>query len=682
MLDRLLKARSKFPAAHNSRGLILGAMGQQRDAVTSFNQAVSLDPAYALAWINRGHALAALGRLADALASFDRAIAARPRDADGYYAKGQFLHGTGALNDALVCYDHAITTRPDFPEALNNRAVVQDALGRMEEAFADFARAVQLRPGFAEAWNNLGATQDRAGRYADSVASFRRAVASRPDFTGALLNLADSLYIGGRRKEALATVARCRAIDPSNMKARIFQLIFQLPILYDDEAEITERRNAYATELRALCDLVEADPEPRRFADAVGASQPFFLAYQGQSDVELQRLYGGMMGRISADLYPPEPLPPAPPSPGLGGRRIRVGFVSGFFRQHPAWRNVAQGWVNQLDRSRFELFGYHTSGWQDSETMAARAACDHFVQGPLDPAIWRTRILADAPDVLIYPEIGMDQTAALLAAQRLAPVQCNSWGHPDTSGLPTLDYFISSEWMEPEDGDAHYTERLVRLPGLGVYYIPRQIETAPFSRADMGVRDDVPVYWCGQSLYKYLPQHDEIYPRIAREVGACQFAFITFPWGTDVTEQFRRRLHRAFAAFGLDGAAHVVILPRMDGNQFSAATGQCDVVLDSIGWAGFNTNLESLPHDKPIVTFAGPLMRGRHTAAVMRTMGMPDMVAETIDSYVALAAELGRDPEQRARVGQRIAAAKGRVYRDRTSIAALEEFLKRVVTTG
>ena len=118
----------------------------------------------------------------------------------------------------------------------------------------------------------------------------------------------------------------------------------------------------------------------------------------------------------------------------------------------------------------------------------------------------------------------MDPVSCQLAAQRLAPVECNSWGHPDTSGFPTLDYFLSSELMEPPDAQDHYTEQLVRLANLSVYYEPLDVEPVSVSRADLGLRSTETVFWCGQSLFKYPPQFDHLFPRIAGEVGDCQFA--------------------------------------------------------------------------------------------------------------------------------------------------------------
>src|ERR1700675_3070962 len=205
-----------------------------------------------------------------------------------------------------------------------------------------------------------------------------------------------------------------------------------------------------------------------------------------------------------------------------------------------------------LDRDRFHVSGYHTSADRDDETNAAAALCNRFAQGPLSLDAWRCKILDHAPHVLIFPEIGMDKVSAQLAAQRLAAVQCCSWGHPVTSGFPTIDYFLSSDLMEPAGAADHYSEQLIRLPNLSIYYEPAGVPPVGIDRAELGLRASAVVYWCCQSLPKYLPQFDEVFARIATEVPDCQFTFIEFGGGSGVTEMFRGRLPRAFQAVGLD----------------------------------------------------------------------------------------------------------------------------------
>jgi predicted O-linked N-acetylglucosamine transferase (SPINDLY family) len=308
--------------------------------------------------------------------------------------------------------------------------------------------------------------------------------------------------------------------------------------------------------------------------------------------------------------------------------------------------------------------------------------CDRFVQGPLSLDAWRRTILDDAPHVLIFPEIGMDKASAQLASQRLAAVQCASWGHPVTSGFPTIDYFISSDLMEPSDAADHYSERLIRLPNLSIYYEPAEPPPLGVDRAELGLRADAVVYWCCQSLPKYLPQFDSVFAAIAAEVRDCQFTFIEFGGGKGVTEMFRARLARAFEAVGLNAADHCVFLPRLAPDRFAAAIGQCDVVLDSLGWSGCNSTLESLVHNLPIVTMAGAMMRGRHTAAILEMMDVRATTARTIDEYVSIAGVLGRDRARRNELSTEIADKKHRIYRDRTCIAALETFLIEVVRGG
>jgi predicted O-linked N-acetylglucosamine transferase (SPINDLY family) len=328
------------------------------------------------------------------------------------------------------------------------------------------------------------------------------------------------------------------------------------------------------------------------------------------------------------------------------------------------------------------VFGYHTGAVRDATTTAAAGLCDRFVQGPLGGELWRETILADMPDVLIYPEIGMDAMAGWLAAQRLALTQCVTWGHPETSGLPTIDYFLTSDAMEPPNGQEHYTERLIRLPNLSIYYEPLEAQPVVLERSELGLASTAPVFWCAQSLYKYLPQFDCVFPRIAREVGDCQFVFIKYPYGDHVTNLFRERLEGAFARFGLKAADYCVVLSVLAQPRFIAAAGLCDIVLDSIGWSGGATTLESMTHNLPIVTLRGSLMRGRHTMAMLDLIGVTDTTAATVDDYIAIAVRLARDPTWRKNVKNHIAQAKHRLYRDDAAIAALEEFLLTVTAHG
>jgi len=618
-----------------------------------------------------------LGRFEESLTAYDKVLAIKPDYAEALSNRGNTLHALERLEEALASYDKALVIRPNYANALNNRGVTLQRLKRFKEALASYDRVLAIKPDHAEALSNRGMSLESLNRFEEALASYDMALAIKPNYAEALYHRGDALYAMNHWQEAVNSYRGALAIRADYAEARFALCIAELPMLYMDEPEIATRRAAYERALTAFCDELDGMTARIELAKAVGSHQPFYLPYQGCNDRDLQARYGTLVCRIMADRYPKAALssPPGPDDP------VKVGIVTGFFSGHSVWK-MHKGWVSQLSRLQFRLFGYHTRTVQDGETRMAAAACDRFVQGPLSTDRWRETILSDAPHVLLYPDIGMDPTSAALAAQRLAPVQCMSWGHPETSGFPTIDYFLSSDLMEPGNGQDHYTERLVRLPNLSVYYDPLITQPVSLRRPDLGLRLTSTVFWCGQSLFKYLPQYDQVFARIAQEVGDCQFAFIEHQNSTQVTALFKQRLEGAFDAVGLRAKDYCVVLPRLDADNFVAAIGLCDILLDSIGWSGFTSTLEGLAHGAPIVTMTGRFMRGRHTMAILQMMNVTETITETIDDYVSVAVRLARDVPWRMTVKGRMFANKDRIYRDRTAIFALQDFLNRVARQG
>jgi predicted O-linked N-acetylglucosamine transferase (SPINDLY family) len=483
--------------------------------------------------------------------------------------------------------------------------------------------------------------------------------------------------MAGWRDDACRVLAIRLRAAPDDIGAGLTQAVAQLTRVHVDEAELTQRRTGYAVELTRVAGLVDrATPQALAQAAAViGLAQPFLLSYHGKNDRVLQRCYGGIVDRLAAA----QGFAPAVTPPPIPGEKIRVGFASAHLHMHSVSKTHG-GWITELDRSCFTVFGYQFSPSSDAVSERFAACCDRFVRGMADVTAWRARILADAPHVLIYLDIGMEQTAVRLAALRLARVQCTTWGHPDTSGLPAMDYYLSSEAMEPPDGDAHYTERLVRLPGLGIHYTPPLDEGGVIQRAALGLRDDAVVYLCCQSLSKYLPCDDAVWPRIAARVPAAQFLFLSAAGGNG-DAVFRARLQRAFAGAGLDWTRHCVLTAPVPHASFPALLRAADVFLDSIGWSGCNSTLEAVACDLPVVTTPTGLMRGRHSAAILACMGLAHRVASDVDGYVENAVRLA-DTGEHARFVAELRAGRPIVFRDAAPVRALEDFLTDVAMHG
>src|SRR5258707_4792146 len=582
LVGRAVVLDPTFAEAHNDRGVILAANGLFKDALSCFERAIALNPGYLGARNNLGRGLRSIGRFDEALTQFELVLKSTPGSPVAHFNLASVFELIGRKSDAEKHYRSAIALRPDFVDAYIHLASLLQGADRLPEALAHAEHAVTLRPDSAGARNNLGNILGTMGRRDDAIAQYETALTIDPNSFMAHYNCGVALRGETRIAEARAHFARALALKPVFLEAELALCMAELPALYKDESSIAERREAYAGRLAKLCTEVERVKTPAALVEAIGAHQPFYLPYQGRNDRELLTLYGSLVCKIMAARYatPVLPTPPGPREP------IRLGIVSGFFRQHSNWKIPIKGWLKMLDRDRFHVSGDYTSAERDDETGAAAALCDRFAQGRLSLDAWRRTILDDAPHVLIFPEIGMDKVSAQLAAQRLAAVQCCSWGHPITSGFPTIDYFISSDLMEPAGAAAHYSEQLIRLPNLSIYYQPAESPPVGINRAQLGLRDSAVVYWCCQALPKYLPQFDEVFARIATEVPDCQFTFIEFGGGRGVTEIFRARLDRAFEAVGLSAGDHCVFLPRLAPDRFVAAIGLCDVVFYAIGWSG------------------------------------------------------------------------------------------------
>jgi CRISPR-associated protein Csy1 len=353
-----------------------------------------------------------------------------------------------------------------------------------------------------------------------------------------------------------------------------------------------------------------------------------------------------------------------------------VGFASHFFFNCVAGRYFSS-WITHLDPRRFETFVYYTNHLvaNDTRTIAAASATFRHLAGRSLEAIAR-QVRDDELDILVYPEIGMHPDTETLAALRLAPVQCAGWGHPTTTGLPSIDWFISCAEMEPQGAAAHYSERLALLPGLGTRYALPQAG-APATRADFGLPEGRTLYLVPQSLFKIHPDNDALIAAVLeRDPSAIAVMFSSnLP---KLARTFEVRLGGALADRGLDIRERVLFLkPSLQHADYLRLNQLCDVMLDTLHWSGGNTSLDAFASALPLVTLPGELMRGRQSRAMLRLMNLDELIARNPADYVDKAIELGTDASLRRSVSERIAERRGAIFERDEPIRALEDFLEK-----
>jgi len=223
----------------------------------------------------------------------------------------------------------------------------------------------------------------------------------------------------------------------------------------------------------------------------------------------------------------------------------------------------------------------------------------------------------------------------------------------------------------------HYSETLVCLPGVGVCYAKPVIPTVLFSktRRDFQIRDDAVAFLSGQSVLKHLPDQDEVYVRIARELPDSQFIFLVT---RELEHALRSRLERAFLAGGLQPERHVVLHEEQHMFDYWNLVQLSDICLDTMGWSGGVSTMETIACGPPVVTMPGAVMRGRQSSGILRQLGVTETIASDTDHYVEIAARLGREPAWKKSVIERMKERWSQLYDDTRPVRALEEFFRRV----
>ncbi len=249
-----------------------------------------------------------------------------------------------------------------------------------------------------------------------------------------------------------------------------------------------------------------------------------------------------------------------------------------------------------------------------------------------------------------------------------------TWGHPLTTGIPTLDYFISSADLEPADAQAHYTEALVRLPHLANYYFRPDPPASAKTRADFGLADTAHVYACLQSLFKLHPDDDALFAAILRRDprGTLLLLEGQFPHWTELT---RRRFRESIP----DVADRIEFVAHQAPPDFSRLLATVDVLLDPLHFGGGDTSYQSFAVGTPIVTLPGGFLRSRITYALYRTMGLSDCIATSADDYVERAVRLGTVRAWNQQVRACILSANHAIYENAAAVREFEAFLSQAV---
>ena len=632
----ILKERSDHPDALNLLGVALAQGGEPAKAVKYLQQAIEIRPDLAPFRVNLGVIFQDLEKFDQAEESYKQSIKIDKMSEDGYYNLAKLYRQLEKPDSALETYQHLLLINPERQDALVNMGNIYVDSGLLEKAINFFQTAA-------------------------SIISEDKQITDQ-----AVINLANTYRRQGEDLKAIETYGR--VLHTQFFSGLRIKQAITIPVVYHDKAHINKVRQRFEKELTKISDerLVITDPALEI------ATTNFFLAYQALPNRNLQEETAKSILKACPAL---NYIAPHCEFARASNKKIKIGFISAYFRNHSIGR-LMRGLICNISRVEFEVFVIVPQEHDDPIARSIQRGADKVIIFPNNTFESHEVIAAEKLDILFYADIGMDIRTYFLAFARLAPIQCVTWGHPDTTGIPNIDYFISSDLIETDGSGKHYSEKLYKLNTLPTYYYPIEIPKDMYTKSEFGCPSNLTLYLCPQSAIKHHPDLDFIFREILRSDKNAMIMVVE-----GAVKDWSKKVQKRWKTSIPDTYNRIKIVPRQTPDNFIALQNAADVILDTPHFSGGNTSLEAFALAKPIVTHDGEFMRGRVTAGMYKMMKINSCIANSLENYVEIALKLGLNEDYREEVSRCIMSANKVLFKNSRVIDEFELLFKSLYRT-
>ena len=548
---------------------------------------------------------------------------------------GLAAHRAGDLHDAARYYQRAIDADPNFLQAYVNFGFLLAQSGAPDRAADVYKRALAINPDYVGALVNYGGLLRDRGQPAEALPYLERAVALAPTSVDALGNLGNAFKDTGRLDEAISAYRRALDASPSS------------PALHNNIGIVWQKLGEIKTATASFRRAIELRPRAANpYRNLLSAL--LFDPATTEADIYTEaRRFGQLFSQ-------PEPAP-AYANSFNPAKRIRLGFVSSDFHDHPVARNLIPI-LSAIDRTKVEIFIYAEVGVRDSVTDQCMKLADRWreITGTSDAAAARL-IHADQVDILFLLAGRYDRNRPLIAAFRPAPVQV-SFHDPGTSGLDSIDYLIADRVLVPSAARRHFTERVVRLPS---FYIHAPLLASPAVAAPPSLRNGFITFG---SCNKPSKLNDTVVAHWAAILKRVPNSRLILKYRNQFASPLiRARIGRVFELAGVDPGRIDMKVEMESFTDHLRTFNDMDIVLDTFPFTGSTTTFEALWMGVPVITRRGATMASRWGASILTALGLEELVADSeadyIDRAATLAGDLSRLTELRRGLRDRVAAS-------------------------
>ncbi|MEI6830079.1 MAG: tetratricopeptide repeat protein [Synechococcaceae cyanobacterium ELA445] len=649
----------------------LFAKSQLTAANSAAAKAIFLDPILHSAHLNLANTLYALRAYDEAHESYKTALLLAPYCHTTLSSYVSFLAEQGKRDEHLELLSKWINLAADNHESLYHLGCNLAYAGRDEDSAQALTKALALDPTNTQYSYQLARMLLKIGHYHNALSVLIDGHKKNPDDYNLLSLLGMTYWSASYIEDAILFLELAAARQQDDLMASLNSCC-ALPIIPMSSLEINLYRQRLTDGLYALM----AKEPPTLSLNNEAFSHCFYLAYHNHDDKSLLELYSQLLTRsLKHSGYGDNWLGTRKPNM-RASEKIRVGFYSSYFWNHS--NAIAfEGLIKNLDRTRFEIVLIHGFDTKcDSTRNRIDSYCDETYLMPYGIQEGHLFLVTLDLDVLFYTDIGMATPDSVMANLRSAPIQVTGWGIPHTSGIDTIDYYLSSDLAEPHHAQDSYSEDLIRLPGLPCCYLSETLSYKPLPREYFFLPPDATLIGSLQALHKFHPDDDIVLEEIAilnpdAVFVICESAIpaLTQRYLDRVSESaptYRDRLH---------------ILARTPRSSFLSLWGCMDLLLDPLYYGSGVTFFESSYSGSPILTMEGNLLRNRIVAAGYRKMGITSPpVVHSMQEYVELATQLINDPGRLRRLREEIASkAKRFLYDDMDYVTGFESFLVSAV---